>query len=298
MSTSTHRTSQTAPPPTTAAAPRRRTQEKGLWAFRILLLWLFVVSIAPLLWVMRMSLATAGDIGRAPLELLFAPVTFEAWGRVLGDQTFLGTLVNSVIIATSTTLVCMVIGSLAAYAFARFRFRGSNVALVLMLMVSFFPQVAVIIPLFKQFVSWGIINNYPAAIIPNIVFSLPTTIFVLTVFFREIPHSLEEAAKIDGATQLQTFTRVMLPLAVPGLLTAAILTFVNSWNDYLFANTFLFDAKTWTATVQIPQFATQYSIDYGAQAAGALAVTIPLVLVVMIFQRNIVSGLTSGAVKG
>ncbi|MFF2300090.1 carbohydrate ABC transporter permease [Arthrobacter sp. NPDC058127] len=296
MSISTEKSSpaRTAAP----APPASRRRERGLWAFRLLLVWLFVASVAPLAWILRMSFSHPGDIQRPPLELLFAPVTMDSWGRIFGDQTFLGTLVNSVIIASTTTAVCMAIGSLAAYAFARFRFRGSNVALVLMLMVSFFPQVSVIIPLFKQFVGWGIINNYPAAIIPNIVFSLPTTVFVLTVFFREIPDSLEEAAKIDGATQLQTFTRVMLPLAVPGLLTAAILTFVNSWNDYLFANTFLFDASTWTATVQIPQFATQYSIDYGAQAAGALAVTVPLVLVVMIFQRNIVSGLTSGAVKG
>ena len=135
-------------------------------------------------------------------------------------------------------------------------------------------------------------------IIADTVFALPLTVWLLVAFFRELPKDLEEAAKVDGATTIQAFRKVIVPLAAPGVFTTAILTFIFAWNDYLFANTFLFTEETQPVTVVIPKFATQYTTDYGAQAAAAVVVTIPLVILVLIFQRRIVSGLTAGAVKG
>jgi multiple sugar transport system permease protein len=135
-------------------------------------------------------------------------------------------------------------------------------------------------------------------ILVDTVFALPLTVWILTAFFRQLPPDLEDAAKVDGATTLQAFRLVIVPLAAPGVVTAGILSFIFAWNEFLFANTFLFDASRWPVTVVIPNFATQHTIDYGAQAAAAIAVTVPLALLVLVFQRRIVSGLTAGAVKG
>ena len=157
---------------------------------------------------------------------------------------------------------------------------------------------AIIAPLFIQFSNTGLIDTYWSVIITDVVFALPLTIWILVAFFKELPRDLEEAAKVDGATTIQAFRKVIVPLAAPGVFTTAILTFIFAWNEYLFANTFLFDTNTQPVTVVIPNFASQYTTDYGAQAAAAVVVTIPLVILVLIFQRRIVSGLTAGAVKG
>nr|MDQ5811231.1 carbohydrate ABC transporter permease [Actinomycetota bacterium] len=153
-------------------------------------------------------------------------------------------------------------------------------------------------PLFIQYSQVGLIDTYWAAIITDVVFALPLTIWILVAFFRELPKDLEEAARVDGATTVQAFQKVIVPLAAPGVFTTAILTFIFAWNEFLFANTFLFDESTQPVTVVIPQFATTYTTDFGAQAAAAVVVTVPLVILVLIFQRRIVSGLTAGAVKG
>jgi multiple sugar transport system permease protein len=166
------------------------------------------------------------------------------------------------------------------------------------LALAFFPAVAVIAPLFIEFKAVGLLNTYWAVIITDTVFALPLAVWILTAFFRQLPRDLEDAAKVDGATTLQAFRRVILPLAAPGVATAAIITFIVAWNEFLFANTFLFDADHWPATVVIPNFATTHTVDYGAQAAAALLVTVPLAVLALAFQRRIVQGLTAGAVKG
>jgi len=158
--------------------------------------------------------------------------------------------------------------------------------------------VAIIAPLFVQFSQIGLIDTYWSVIITDTVFALPLTIWLLVAFFRELPVDLEEAAKVDGATTIQAFQKVIVPLAAPGVFTTAILTFIFAWNEFLFATTFLFTPATQPVTVVIPNFASQYTTDYGAQAAAAVIVTVPLVILVLIFQRRIVSGLTAGAVKG
>ena len=266
--------------------------------FYVFLLLFVLVSMFPLLWVFRMSIVTKADLLASPMVTATAAPSGESYKTVFGNPDFIQALQNSVIVAGTTTVICLFFGSICAYAIARLRFRFKGSIMTVILAISFFPAVAIIAPLFIQFSAVGIINTYWSMIIPDVVFALPLTIWILVAFFRELPRDLEEAAKVDGATTLQAFRKVIVPLAAPGVFTTAILTFIHAWNEFLFANTFTFDAAHYPVTVVIPNFATVYTTDYGAQAAGAVVVTVPLVILVLIFQRRIVSGLTAGAVKG
>jgi multiple sugar transport system permease protein len=266
--------------------------------FYVFLVVFVLVSIFPLLWVFKMSIVTKSELFASPPTILPHEPTAASYATIFGDPSFQRALINSTVIAGVTTVICLFFGSIAAYAIARLRFRFKGIVMTLILAISFFPAVAIIAPLFIQFRRIGIINTYLAAIVPDVVFALPLTIWILVAFFKELPFDLEEAAKIDGATTIQAFRMVIVPLAAPGVFTTAILTFIFAWNEFLFANTFLFDESTQPVTVVIPNFATVYTVDYGAQAAAAVVVTVPLVILVLIFQRRIVSGLTAGAVKG
>ena len=266
--------------------------------FYVFLVIFVFVSVFPLLWVFKMSIVTKSELYATPPTFLPQNLSGAEWAQVLGDSTFQQALVNSTIIATVTTVICLFFGSIAAYAISRLRFRLKGAVMTLILAISFFPAVAIIAPLFIQFSQTGLIDTYASVIITDVVFALPLTIWLLVAFFRELPVDLEDAAKVDGATTIQAFRKVIVPLAAPGVFTTAILTFIYAWNEFLFANTFLFDESTQPVTVVIPNFATIYTVDYGAQAAASVIVTVPLVILVLIFQRRIVSGLTAGAVKG
>jgi ABC-type glycerol-3-phosphate transport system permease component len=257
-----------------------------------------LASVLPLVWVFKMSIVTKSELYAAPPTILPNTPTTAEYAQIFGDPTFQKALINSTIIASVTTVICLAFGSITAYAIARLRFHFKATVMTLILAISFFPAVAIIAPLFIQYTQLGLINTYASVIITDTVFALPLTIWLLVAFFRELPRDLEDAAKVDGATTIQAFRKVIVPLAAPGVFTTAILTFIYAWNEFLFANTFLFDQSTQPVTVVIPNFATIYTIDYGAQAAAAVVVTVPLVIMVLIFQRRIVSGLTAGAVKG
>lgn len=266
--------------------------------FYIFLFLFVLVSLFPLLWVFKMSIVTKADLFQSPATTLVAPPISDNYGTIFSNPDFRRALVNSTIIAGVTTVICLFFGAICAYAIARLRFRFKSTVMTTILAISFFPAVAIIAPLFVLFSNVGLINTYWSVIITDVVFALPLTIWILVAFFKELPKDLEEAAKVDGATTVQAFRKVIVPLAAPGVFTTAILTFIFAWNEFLFANTFLFDATTQPVTVAIPNFATVYTVDYGAQSAAAVVVTIPLVILVLLFQRRIVSGLTAGAVKG
>jgi trehalose/maltose transport system permease protein len=266
--------------------------------FYVFLVIFVLASVLPLVWVFKMSIVTKSELYASPPTILPNNPTTAEYAQIFGDPTFQKALINSTIIASVTTVICLVFGSITAYAIARLRFRFKSTVMTLILAISFFPAVAIIAPLFIQFTAVGLINTYWSVIITDTVFALPLTIWLLVAFFRELPRDLEDAAKVDGATTMQAFRKVIVPLAAPGVFTTAILTFIYAWNEFLFANTFLFDPSTQPVTVVIPNFATIYTVDYGAQAAAAVVVTVPLVIMVLIFQRRIVSGLTAGAVKG
>ncbi len=210
-------------------------------------------------------------------------------------------LVHSIVIGVVTTAVAMLVGVFASYALARLTFPGKYVVLGIVLGSSMFPGVALVSPLFQMFSNWGWLTgvNYQALILPNISFALPLTIYTLTAFLSEMPWELEESARIDGCTPGQAFRKIMLPLAAPGLFTTAILAFIASWNEYLLASQFS-TKQTQPVTVAIAQFtgAQPHQEPYTAVMAAGTIVTIPLIIMVLIFQRAIVSGLTAGGVKG
>ena len=267
----------------------------GFYLFVVLFL---LLAMGPILWVLKMSFISNGEITASPPTIIPQTPTLEHYQTIFTDATFLRSILNSVIVAGLTTAICLSLGSLAAYAIARLRFRFKSGFLTLILALAFFPPVAIIGPLFLIFSGIGIVNTYAAIIIPDVVFALPLTVWLLVAFFKELPFDLEEAAKVDGASTLQAFWRVIVPLSAPGVFTTAILTFIFAWNEFLFATTFSFDNSIQPVTVIIPSFAGIFTVNYGAQAAAAIVVTIPLVILVFVFQRRIVSGLTSGAVKG
>jgi multiple sugar transport system permease protein len=270
----------------------------GSVLFYVFLFLFVLVSMFPLIWIFKMSIINRAELFASPPTILPQNPTGSEYTQIFGDPSFQQALLNSVIISGITTVVCLFFGSIAAYAIARLRFRFKSPVMTLILAISFFPGVAIIGPLFIQYSAFGLIDTYWAAIITDTVFALPLTVWLLVAFFKELPRDLEEAAKVDGATTIQAFRKVILPLAAPGVFTTAILTFIFAWNEFLFATTFLFTPDTQPVTVVIPNFASQYTTDYGAQAAAAVVVTVPLVILVLIFQRRIVSGLTAGAVKG
>ncbi len=266
--------------------------------FYVFLILFVLVSLFPLMWVFKMSIVTKSDLFQSPLTTLVAPPISDNYSTIFANPDFRRALINSTVIAGTTTVICLFFGAIAAYAIARLRFRLKSVVMTTILAISFFPAVAIIGPLFVLFSNTGLINTYAAVIVTDVVFALPLTIWILVAFFKELPRDLEEAAQVDGATTIQAFRKVIVPLAAPGVFTTAILTFIFAWNEFLFAVVFLFDSTTQPVTVVIPNFATTYTTDYGAQSAAAVVVTIPLVILVLIFQRRIVSGLTAGAVKG
>jgi ABC-type glycerol-3-phosphate transport system permease component len=274
---------------------------RDFWDTALFYLGVFLfmlLSVLPVLWVFKMSIITKAELQASPPTILPHDLTLESYTAIFTDAGFLRSLLNSAVIAGMTTIICLILGSVAAYAIARLRFRFKSPFLTLILAISFFPPVAIIGPLFSQFSQIDVVNTYAAMIIPDTVFALPLTIWLLVAFFKELPFDLEEAAKVDGATTLQAFRQVIVPISAPGVFTTAILTFIFAWNEFLFANTFAFDDSTRPVTVSIPSFAGVFTVNYGAQAAAAIVVTVPLVILVLIFQRRIVSGLTAGAVKG
>ena len=256
---------------------------------------------APLLWVLDESLKPASDLSAAPPLLFPSHVTTASYPQAFSDHpTFAGNIKNSVIIAGAATLLSLIVGCSAGYAIARLRFRFRATILSSVLAVTMFPPVAILGPLYVFFYQRHWIDTYQALIIPNVVFTLPLTIWILTTFFRELPRELEESAKVDGAGIVRTFFTVVLPLAAPGVFTAAILAFINAWNEYLFALSFTTNDTVRPVTVGLANFfgGASFVFPWGEIAAGAIVVTVPLIIVVLILQRRIVAGLTAGAVKG
>jgi ABC-type glycerol-3-phosphate transport system permease component len=279
-------------------ARRGRRRDGSAIATRILAGVIVLGATLPVLWVLKMSLIPRQELYESPPTIIPRDLTLTHYETIFNDPAFRQGLLNSFVIAGSATLLALVLGALAAYPLARLRFSGRQFVMTGILALSFFPAVAIIAPLFVEFRALRMLNTYIAVILADGVFVLPMTVWILTAFFRGLPRELEQAAKLDGASTLQAFRYVIVPLAAPGVFTAGILTFIFAWSEFLFANTFLFDDTKWPVTVVIPNFATQYTVDYGAQAAGSIIVILPIVLLALLFQRRIVSGLTAGAVTG
>ena len=256
------------------------------------------LALIPILWLVSLSFKTPAAI----LDPSFFPAQFT-WGNyssILQNTQFIRPLINSIGIGLISTLIAVVLASMAAYAVARLNFPGKSVLIGMSLLIAIFPQISLITPLFSIERRLGLFNTWPGLIIPYIAFGLPLGIYTLSAFFREIPWELEKAAKMDGATPFQAFVKVIAPLAAPGMVTTAILVFMACWNDFLFAISFTSTTASRTAPASIAYFSggSVFTIPTGPIAAAAVVITIPIVIFVLFFQRRIVAGLTSGAVKG
>ena len=235
-----------------------------------------------------------------------SPASFENYTGVFSPQNnFLRAIVNSVVVSVTTTVLTLVFGIIGAYALARLRFAAKGLILGIIIGASMFPGVTLLVPLFKLFTgsySWlpiNWLNQYQAAIIPSLSFGLPLAVWNLTSFFRQLPVELEQAAMVDGCTPGEAFRKIILPLAAPGVFTTAILTFIAVWNEFMISLTFLQAKEMKTATVALSQFTGTlgYNVPYGSIMAAGVITTIPLLILVLFFQRRIVAGLTAGGVK-
>ena len=256
------------------------------------------LALIPVLWLVSLSFKTP----TAVLDPSFVPSQWT-WGNysgILQSSQFIRPLINSIGIGLISTFVAVVLASMAAYAVARLAFPGKSVLIGMALLIAIFPQISLITPLFSIERALGLFNTWPGLIIPYVAFGLPLGIYILSAFFREIPWELEKAAKMDGATPFQAFTKVIAPLAAPGMVTTAILVFLACWNDFLFAISFTstISSRTAPAALQFFSGASTFTVPTGPIAAAAVVITIPIIIFVLFFQRRIVAGLTSGAVKG
>ncbi len=271
---------------------RRRT-----WAPSAIVALLVTATLFPMYWLVISSLTPEVDLFREP-SLVPTRLVLDHYRAILGDQRFIRSIGNSLIVAGGTTLVAVPIGAMVAYALARLRFRGRRTLLALVLAVSMFPQVALVAPLFMLLRALHLVNTYPGLILPYLTFAMPLAVWLLVSYFRQIPPDIEEAAMLDGASRLRTLVEIVAPLAVPGLVTTAILTFLYCWNEFLFALSFTLGPERYTVPVAIALFRSQYQVPWGQILAAAIAATLPAVVVVLIFQRRLVQGITAGAVKG
>jgi len=285
-----------APTEKVRTGPRTTPQQKAGWGIANFVV--IALALIPVLWLLSLSFKTPAAV----LDPSFIPKswTWSNYTQILKTSQFIRPLINSIGIGLIATLIAVVFASMAAYAVARLAFPGKSVLIGMSLLIAMFPQIALVTPLFNIERSLGLFNTWPGLIIPYVAFGLPLGIYTLSAFFREIPWELEKAAKIDGATPFQAFTKVIAPLAAPGMVTTAILVFLFCWNEFLFAISFTSTTASRTAPASIAYFsgASQFTVPTGPIAAASVVITIPIIIFVVFFQRRIVSGLTSGAVKG
>jgi len=278
----------------------RGTREYALWSIGIVAVLIF--ALVPVLWLISVSLKPPEAI----VDGKFIPseISFDNYKSLfeggIDESPFIKPLINSILIALSTTVISIVLASFTAYAIARLEFPGKRLILAGALAIAMFPPISTVGPLFDMWRTLGLYDTYLGLIIPYLTFSLPLAIYCLVAFFREIPWELEQAAQVDGATPFQAFTKVIVPLAAPGMFTAAILVFIFAWNDFLFAISLTSSDASRTVPASLAFFTGESSFTEptGSIAAAAVVVTVPIIVFVLFFQRRIVSGLTAGAVKG
>jgi multiple sugar transport system permease protein len=278
----------------------RGSRDYASWSIAIVVVLIF--ALIPVVWLISLSLKPPDAI--ADQRFIPSSVSLDNYKSLfeggIDDSPFIKPLINSILIALITTVIAITLASFAAYAIARLEFPGKRVILAGALAIAMFPPISTVGPLFDMWRALGLYDTYPGLIIPYLTFSLPLAIYVLVAFFREIPWELEQAAQVDGATPFQAFTKVIVPLAAPGVFTAAILVFIFAWNDFVFAISLTSSDASRTVPAALAFFTGESSFTQptGSIAAAAVVVTVPIIVFVLFFQRRIVAGLTAGAVKG
>src|SRR6478752_2730408 len=264
--------------------------------FLLILLW----CLFPVAWILSLSFKSEGETAVGSPQFLPKDPTFDNYSAIVDNPDFRQSLINSFGISLIATALSVIFATFAAYAIARLEFRGKRLVLSLALAIAMFPVVALVGPLFDLWTRFGLFNTWPGLIIPYMSFTLPLAIWTLSAFFREIPWEMEQAAQVDGATSWQAFRKVIVPLAAPGVFTAAILTFFFAWNEFVLAISLTSTTQARTVPAQLSFFVgpDPFNPPYGQLATASVVVTVPIIIIVLLFQRKIVAGLTSGAVKG
>ncbi|MGN6483887.1 MAG: carbohydrate ABC transporter permease [Thermomicrobiales bacterium] len=284
------------------------TEKKGLdvvsllgkIGFWLLIIAIVVYTLFPFYWAVKSSFTPTNDLVKTPVSLWPQRFTLDHYHRVFTDSSFLRALLNSAIVSFSVVLLALLIGTLSAYALGRLHFRGKTIVLYLILSMTMFPAIAILGSLFQMMQRFHAYNTLWGLIIVYLTFTLPFTVWVLTNFFRAMPEELEQAALVDGATPMRALREVLLPLAVPGMVTTALLAFIGAWSEFLYARTFTLTERAITVQVAIANFTgnQQFEEPFGVRMAAAVVVTVPLLVGVLLVQRRIIAGLTAGAVKG
>jgi multiple sugar transport system permease protein len=265
--------------------------------FYVITSLIVILSLLPFLWFVDTSLKTAVEVTTIPPVLLpSGGLTF--YKASIEQYDLLDFLVNSIIVAGLTTVITLTLSVFAGYSLARLRLRYKGLIMGALLVVSMFPQISIAGPVWKIVQSLGWLNTYQGLVLPYVTLTLPLGVWISASFFRELPRELEDAARIDGCGHLQTLFRIILPLAAPGIFTAAILVFIYAWNEFFFALLIMTEKSFQTLPVGIALFQGQYTLPWGEIAAASTVATVPLVLMVFLFQKRIVRGLSAGALKG
>ena len=279
---------------------RKNTNIIGNVLFWGVVLLIAFYTLFPFYWAIVSSLTPASLLFSTPVKYFPTPPSLGAYKTVFGNPLFLRAMLNSDFVAGTTVILSLIIGSLGAYALGRLQFRGKTLVRYTILSMTMFPAIAILGSLFTMVRNLGIYNTPWALILTYMTFSLPFTVWVLSNFFQSLPLELEQAAYVDGATTFQTFYMILLPLTAPGLVTTGLLAFISAWNEFLYALTFTVSLEKRTVPVAIALFQgeQQFEIPWGDIMAAAVVVTVPLVVLVLVFQQRLVEGLTAGAVKG
>jgi len=269
----------------------------GTWVgFLAIMLW----CLFPVAWIISLSFKSEGETAAGSAQFLPKEPTIDNYKAIIDNPDFTKALINSFGISLIATVLSVILATLAAYAIARLEFKGKRLVLSLALAIAMFPVVALVGPLFDMWTTFGLFDTWPGLVIPYMSFTLPLAIWTLSAFFREIPWEMEQAAQVDGATTWQAFRKVIVPLAAPGVFTAAILTFFFAWNEFVLAISLTSTTSSRTVPAQLSYFVgpDPFNPPYAQLATASVIVTVPVIVIVLLFQRKIVAGLTSGAVKG
>lgn len=273
-----------------------KSRKIKIGVFVIVALYL-VIIVFPFVWVFLTSLKSTKDIfGAGAFKMFSTNPTLGHYYDVIVNKGILHAILNSFIVATTTTIYVVVVATLASYAISRFQFKGKNLLLGLILAVSMFPQMIAVGPVYNLFSKLGLTNSY-FVVLPYSTITLPIAVWILVTHFNKIPLALEESAKIDGATPIQILFRIVFPLAAPGVFTTAIIVFISAWNEFLLTITLNTNKTYHTVPVAISYLRTQFQVLWGEVTAATILVSIPTLIVVLLFQKQIVAGLTSGAIK-
>jgi len=255
------------------------------------------VIVLPFIWQFLTSIKPMSEISAIPAKWIPSEINIQYYFNVFEKHPFAKYLRNSFVVAATTTILSILIGASAAYALARLRFKGKKLLLMAVLSISMFPTIATLSPIYLLLKQFNLLNTYAGLVIPYITFALPMSIWLLTNFFSQLPKGFEEAAAIDGCSRAGIFFRIMLPLIKPAIFSVALIVFINAWNEYIYALTFMTEDLMRTVPVGIAMFPSNYEMPWGDMAAASVVVTVPLIILVLIFQKKIIAGLTTGGVK-